>query len=179
MNKNRYCINCGEKLNLLAYYFKTKRCKSCANKFHKHNYIDGRSLKKYYCECGNEISSVTGRFGKGMCKSCSVSGANNPRFNNWSSLDPYTIEFNEIIKSEIRIRDNFKCRLCHKTEEQELKDYRRSLTIHHIDYNKQNCEKDNLISLCNQCHLKTNSNRDYYYAYFTYLIKEITQCLIP
>lgn len=28
------------------------------------------------------------------------------------------------------------------------------LTVHHIDYNPQNEEDDNLIALCQRCHLK-------------------------
>ena len=36
----------------------------------------------------------------------------------------------------------------------------------HIDYNKLNCNPNNLISLCRKCHMKTNSNRDYWINYF-------------
>lgn len=36
------------------------------------NYIDGRSLKKYYCKvCGKKISTVCGAYGSKMCMSCS------------------------------------------------------------------------------------------------------------
>jgi len=31
-----------------------------------------------------------------------------------------------------------------------------------IDYNKENLEESNLISLCMPCHRKTNFNRDYW-----------------
>ena len=34
-------------------------------------YIDGRTLKKYYCKCGNEISLRTALYGKGTCRKCS------------------------------------------------------------------------------------------------------------
>ena len=37
--------------------------------------------------------------------------------------------------------------------------YKGSLPIHHIDYNKQNSSINNLITLCNSCHAKTNANR--------------------
>ena len=31
--------------------------------------------------------------------------------------------------------------------------------LHHIDYNKKNCSKENLVFLCSRCHGKTNVNR--------------------
>ena len=48
----------------------------------------------------------------------------------------------------------------------------KKLSIHHIDYNKENNEITNLTSLCNSCHSKTNHDRDYWFAYLTYNIKE-------
>lgn len=34
--------------------------------------------------------------------------------------------------------------------------------LHHIDYDKQNCDKDNLVFLCPRCHGKTNSQRNFW-----------------
>ena len=42
------------------------------------------------------------------------------------------------------------------------KDDKTILHLHHIDYNKQNSIKNNLVFLCNSCHSKTNYNREYY-----------------
>ena len=36
----------------------------------------------------------------------------------------------------------------------------------HIDYNKKNCNSDNLITLCHNCHSKTNHNRNNWINYF-------------
>lgn len=38
--------------------------------------------------------------------------------------------------------------------------------VHHIDYNKFNCNPENLITLCKSCHVKTNHNRNYWINYF-------------
>jgi len=38
----------------------------------------------------------------------------------------------------------------------------KALHLHHIDYDKQNCNPDNLIPLCMSCHAKTNGNRVYW-----------------
>lgn len=42
----------------------------------------------------------------------------------------------------------------------------KKLSIHHIDYNKNNTNSNNLISLCNSCHSKTNYNKKYWINYF-------------
>ncbi len=74
------------------------------------------------------------------------------------SFEPYGLEFNEDLKEVIRNRDRRKCQLCEKTELENKK----KLDTHHIDYCKTNNDPKNLISLCNNCHSKTNTNRDYW-----------------
>jgi len=78
------------------------------------------------------------------------------------SFEPYGLEFNEDLKDVIRNRDRRKCQLCEKTELEN----KEKLSIHHIDYDKQNNNPNNLISLCRKCHIKTNSNREYWINYF-------------
>ena len=46
------------------------------------------------------------------------------------------------------------------TEEEHLIVYGRVLDVHHIDYNKLNCKKSNLITLCKQCNNRANYNRE-------------------
>ena len=72
----------------------------------------------------------------------------------------------ETLKQEIRIRDNNKCQLCSMDNDEHLLLYNCSLPVHHIDYNKENPSKSNLISLCIQCHLRTNYDRLYWQDYF-------------
>ena len=79
------------------------------------------------------------------------------------SFEPYGLEFNNDLKEVIRNRDRRKCKICEKTE----LDNKQKLTIHHIDYDKKNCNPNNLISLCRKCHLKTNHNREYWIEYFS------------
>ena len=45
-------------------------------------------------------------------------------------------------------------------------------SVHHIDYNKQNCKENNLITLCLQCNNRVNSNRNYWKEYFQNKSKE-------
>ena len=100
-----------------------------------------------------------------------MSGKGNPAYINGLSNLPYTLEFSDDLKLRIRIRDNFECQLCHKSEEQEIIELHRVLTCHHIDYNKKNCSEINLLSLCHKCNIKVNLNRDYWFAYFTYIME--------
>jgi hypothetical protein len=60
--------------------------------------------------------------------------------------------FTKTLKKSIRKRDNFTCQECGYIEEQ----LGYPLHIHHIDYNKNNHNSENLISLCVSCHGKTN-----------------------
>lgn len=74
---------------------------------------------------------------------------------NWKggkSFEPYTVEFTKQLKKVIRTRDNFQCQQCYKLE----KDCPKALDIHHIDYNKENCKSNNLITLCRVCNIKAN-----------------------
>ena len=91
-----------------------------------------------------------------------LSGKLNPNWQGGKSFIDYPKEFNNELKLKIRTRDNFKCRVCGILE----KNCKRKLSIHHIDYDKKNCNEDNLISLCNACHQKTNKDK-------LFLIKEL------
>lgn len=70
----------------------------------------------------------------------------------------YPIEFSNELKESVRRRDNYTCQECGKTEESTLLEFNQKLHVHHIDYCKENCNSDNLISLCLNCHAKTNNN---------------------
>ena len=69
---------------------------------------------------------------------------------------PYTVDWTETLKRSIRERDHYQCQVCGKPQEN------RTLPIHHIDYNKKNCDPKNLITLCDGCHGKTNYRRKFW-----------------
>jgi len=72
------------------------------------------------------------------------------------SFEPYSIDWTRTLRRSIRERDNYLCMICLKY----------GYDVHHIDYNKKNCNPDNLITLCRGCHMKTNLNRSKWIAYF-------------
>lgn len=78
----------------------------------------------------------------------------------------YPIEWNEKLRNKIRERDNYTCKNCGMGQEENIVIYGRDLEVHHIDYNKENTNEDNLITLCLHCHRRTNYNRDYWINFF-------------
>lgn len=89
-------------------------------------------------------------------------GEKNPSWKGGVSFEEYPIEFNIHLKTIVRERDEFCCRLCGRHESEfEIKH-----AVHHIDYDKKNSSVKNLVSLCNSCHSKTNGNRKYWESYF-------------
>lgn len=92
-------------------------------------------------------------------------GENNPSWRGGISFEPYCSKFNNQLKKKIRQRDNGTCQLCG------IKENGRKLDVHHIHYDKPNCEPD-LIALCQKCNCKVNHNRDYYESLFMNNLKE-------
>ena len=155
------------------------------------NYIDGRTNKKYYCiDCSKEISRGSKL---GFCKECGykiqskkmkgkhytkehiknmslAKGGTGIPYENSN----YPQEFTPELKLKIRKRDNYKCQNCGMTEEEHIILYSRVLEIHHIDYDKENCKENNLITTCKQCNIRVNYNRDYWTKYFKNLM-EVTK----
>jgi predicted restriction endonuclease len=66
------------------------------------------------------------------------------------------IFYDEDLRITILKEQNFKCKLCGKNINEN------NSNLHHIDYNKKNCETKNLVYLCFHCHGKTNSKRDFW-----------------
>lgn len=91
------------------------------------------------------------------------SGVNNPLWKGGISKLPYTQDWTEDLRDSIRKRDDYQCKICLLSQEEQG----RKLDVHHIDYDKTNCDPSNLVSLCDSCHAKTTSgNREMWKAYF-------------
>jgi hypothetical protein len=144
-----------------------KQCLFCDNKGKNNsNFKTGESLKKHYCFCGKEIAWKTAIHGGGKCKSCATTGENSSVWRGGVSKLPYSSDWTEQLKESIRKRDNYECQNCELTNEEHLITWDKSLEVHHIDYDKKNCSEDNLISLCIQCHMRTNFDRIYWQEFY-------------
>lgn len=154
--KPKKCLDCG-----ILITYECKRCGKC-------NGIN--SQKHYYCLCGNEVSTKHTKQCQ-PCYSLTFNGENNPNWQGGLKKYGYPYEFNSKLKFIIRKRDNFECQKCGLIEQKHFKLYNCCLTVHHIDYNKENCDELNLITLCHKCNPLANKNRDYWFAYYTYILE--------
>jgi hypothetical protein len=164
--KKHYCIDCHKnRIDYSNFLYGNKRCKSCARKIRvgklNPTYIDGRTNKKYYCKDCNKQLSKSAYKGTKRCSHCAKIGKLSPSYIHGKGNFPYPLEFSNCLKKIIYKRDRGICQLC----------YKKGYIIHHIDYDKNNNKESNLILLCKTCHPKTNYNRDYWYAYFTYIME--------
>ena len=108
------CIGCKKEISL-----KAKRCNSCANKGERNSmfgvrspfYIDGRTLKKYYCKnCGEEITYQSALYGSGKCHSCSNLGQRHQAWNkgikNSTGCRSKEVTKDTIVKHHIYLKEN-------------------------------------------------------------------------
>ncbi len=89
-------------------------------------------------------------------------GSNNSNWRGGKSFEPYPIGWTRTFKEQIRRRDNYTCQICEVPEAECEKRHH----VHHIDYDKKNIKPENLITLCNSCHTKTNFHRNCWEKYF-------------
>jgi len=157
----RKCLYCGK-----IFYIKASQAIKGEGKYcSKGCYSNARSLKIKCLACGKLFKipitrKDTAKFCSFACYGRYITGEGAPNWRGGKSFEPYLPEFNTRLKERIRERDNYQCQLC-KTEINW-----RALPIHHIDYDKTNNEEQNLITLCDYCHKRTNFNRDYWKNYF-------------
>ena len=98
----------------------------------------------------------------------SLFGERNPNWKGGVKFLPYPPEFNYKLKERIKTRDGHKCVLC-ASEGDKLG----RLSVHHIDYDKNNCDEGNLVTLCLPCNSSVNSGREYWKGYFGDLIQNL------
>jgi len=185
--KNNYGIksnlDISKRLNrsLLSIYHKSRKSKFKSNtkiyfkkrkkdyKNHEDNIIkkywgklQAREIKRLYLKnrscCSlrhraNKLNLISSNFSNPIKK--------NGMYKHGLSRYPYPIKWNENLKNFIRKRDKI-CKICLK------KTNNRKLSVHHIDNNKKNLNRLNLISLCIYCHSKItlfqDDLRDQFYA---------------
>jgi hypothetical protein len=164
------CLSCGKVFDVITY--RENRAKFCSFKCYS-QYYKGRKRKPFTEEHRRNISAS--RIGLVMSKetrnkisrfmkkrklsishkiklSLSKLKELNPAWRGGVSNYPYPLDFNESLKNMIRRRDNFKCCNCGAPQEE----FYSKLSVHHIDFDKNNINTENLITLCKTCHAKTN-----------------------
>jgi 5-methylcytosine-specific restriction endonuclease McrA len=159
-------------------YTKTKEHNEKISKTLKGRKVSDESLlkrRKHYLEFGSSLSgrkisdevrrkisqTLKGNISWNKGKECpQFRGVNHPNWKGGTSFEPYSVDWTKTLKVSIRERDKYICQLCFEQQGDIAHD------VHHIDYNKENCNPSNLITLCHKCHMKTNFNRDYWINFF-------------
>jgi len=126
-------------------------CTQCKKSIYRKNFL----LKKNK----NNFCSYKCHF---LYKKKSTVLKNNPNWKNGKSFEKYPVDWNLDLKNIIRKRDKNRCQLCNKKQV--------NLCVHHIDYNKLNCDLNNLISLCRVCHGRTTAHRKNWQIIFRNII---------
>lgn len=157
----RFCANNVKKdISFIKEFAKQRACVCISD-----TYINAHALLSFICPRGHPFKMTWGNFQQGqICGSCyseNFFGAGNPNWKGGISLKPYCqIWSNKGYKTDIKNRDSNICQnpYCFKNGD--------FLNIHHIDYNKQNCHPSNLITLCNRCNTRANSDRDWHIEWY-------------
>jgi hypothetical protein len=168
-NKKR-CLDCNKEIG-----YKSKRCKSCARKGKNHPLWKNGIKSKIFCcqDCNKKLGKNAYYSKTKRCMKCAFTGKLHPNYIDGRSFEKYPIEFNKQLKEIILYRDNYTCQKCGIIKKEHFKKYYRNLEVHHIDYDKKNCNKNNLITLCLKCNIKVNFNRKYWIKFFKGLIKNV------
>ena len=99
---------------------------------------------------------------KGINLSINRTGPGHPNWQGGKSFEPYCeVWKDKEFKLDIMERDAYICLnpYCDSKRPDDL-------TIHHIDYNKQNCHPNNLIKVCRSCNSRANKNRKWHKAWY-------------
>ena len=159
------CIICSK-----IFYVKAskKRVKFCSKICHTKSMITRITKKCSVCQTEFEITQSANKYVKTCSIQCGItlkSGANCYMWKGGASFLPYSSEFNRQLKHRIRLRDHYICQGC-GVSEGNLK-RKHVLDIHHINHDKMNCTKENLISLCTSCNAKANFKRDFWRSLYS------------
>jgi len=130
------------------------------------NYKNAFLKLKYICPNGHRHHIKWNYWQQGnRCPFCAL--INNVGSGHWNwqggiSFDPYcSIWKDQEFKNDIKLRDGFVCcnPLC-------ISKNPNSLVLHHIDYDKKNCNLNNLITLCRSCNAKANFDKEWHQNYY-------------
>ena len=128
--------------------FVDKMCAGCNENFQ----VRGYQAKRKYCSH--------------QCYLKNIGKKNHPNWRGGKSFEPYPVDFDSNLKLMVRKRDSYECQVCDMSEEENMIVYGEVLSVHHVDYNKNNCAMDNLSSVCHSCHTRTGYNREYWKDFF-------------
>lgn len=133
-------------------------------------YKNNRTKLNYVCSNGHKHSIRLDDWRMGCrCPTCYAIRISGPGNYNWQggiSYEPYCpIWKDSNYKGDIKDRDGCKCLNPYCTS-----DSPKDLVIHHINFNKKDCNPKNLITICRSCNNKANKDREWHTAWYQAII---------
>ncbi len=166
------CSVCGKDYSVTAFNsnsnFCSLQCYGVSQKGIKREKKQEKFTKNKCLVCGNEyeIRTCHSHRSKTCSDECSrkyrstiSSGENNASWKGGLSKMPYPYNWPEISKV-IRDRDGNVCM------NPNCKYPNSIIAVHHIDYDKTNCDPKNLITICSRCNLDANIGRSDWYSFY-------------
>ena len=152
------------------------RCPICWNKYNKgkHHWAHKNKLNGIpHPNSGpsHPLYDIKGKYNPNYGKkypnlSEQLRGSKNPNWRGGLSYEPYCeLWKDQDYKNFIIERDSNKCLGA------ECDRKNKSLVVHHINYNKKQCNKENLITLCISCNSKANKDRKWHECWYTAVLK--------
>jgi len=164
---------------------KVFKCENCGNlverkkhevKKYKNNYCSpecriagSKTLIKTNCKCCNKEIERPKRYAEKYqhlfcdrsCRSAWMCGENATSWNGGSKSLKYCSAWSDKeFKEELKERDGYQCLnpTCLLGD--------KKLVLHHIDYQKHNCNPNNLITVCDNCNIRANTKRAWHTAWY-------------
>ena len=134
-------------------------------------YINQKQKLSYICP-KNHRHSITwtdwynGRYRCPTCKAINMMGEGNHQWRGGKSFEGYcSIWKGKGYRKSIKERDRYKCLnpCCDSNNPVDL-------VVHHIDYDKGNCGRNNLITICRVCNIKANKNRKWHTSWYRIIL---------
>ena len=134
-------------------------------------YKDNKQKLDYICSNGHHHSVKWNAWQQNhRCPVCALINRSGSGHYNWKggiSAEPYCpVWSDKEYKADIKLRDGNGCLnpYCFGTGSK--------LHIHHIDYDKKNCGPQNLITLCDSCNFRANSDRKWHTAWYRTILNK-------
>jgi len=135
-------------------------------------YVNSKTKLTYKCSKGHTHAITWSDWSAGYrCVICHIERMSGPGNINWGgglATGIYCgIWRDKEFKFDIRDRDGHKCLnpYCNSLSPEDL-------SIHHINYDKQDCNPKNLITVCRSCNTKANTDRDWHMAWYQAILKQ-------
>jgi hypothetical protein len=133
-------------------------------------YINSKTKMNYICPRGHKRSTIWNIWRSGCrCPVCNYIDHSGPNASNWKggiSCEPYCQDWVPEYKNYIKSRDGYKCLNPHCYNNS------KDLTVHHINYDKKQCNPENLITLCRSCNAKANYDREWHIAWYQAILNK-------